>query len=75
MLILLTCLILSLQNFPRIVERDTLQPLSTDLVKEEFVEEIGPRLAVSEPTQLGFFYQLFEDETFGKIADQTNEYA
>ena len=50
-----------LRNFPRIVQGsfvdiNSWQALSTELVIEEFVEETGLRLAVSEPTQLAFFY-------------------
>ena len=37
---------------------------TSELVIQVFVKETGPNVAVMEPTQLAFFYQLFEERTF-----------
>ncbi|BFZ19914.1 hypothetical protein BsWGS_22953 [Bradybaena similaris] len=42
---------------------------------ERFIEETGPVVTTSDRSQLGLFLQLFEEQTFQVIVDQTNEYA
>lgn len=42
---------------------------------ERFTQETGANITTDDHSQLAIFCQLFEEQTFQTIADQTNEYA
>ena len=48
---------------------------TTALKIERFAEETGANITTDDHSQLALFHQLFEEQTFQTIADQTNEYA